>query len=107
MKSWSRLEGRYAFNCKNPDCDCYPGACYEDWRTKKLICPLYKPSKKDVVFNPEELISAVEDVAKKIKCKTCDGKGWVYTEWYGYEAAEEPPSEPCPKCNPEGYSNKE
>ena len=59
--------------------------------------------KNDIVFNPEELISAVKDVARSIKCKTCGDKGWVYTDWYGGEPLEEPPSEPCPKCYPDWH----
>jgi len=58
--------------------------------------------KKDIQFNAEELISAVEQTRDSLKkCKTCGGKKWVYTEWYGYEAAEEPPTSPCPTCNPD------
>jgi len=44
-KRWHQLEERYAFTCKNPYSNCYCGACIEDWRTKKLVCPCYKETK--------------------------------------------------------------
>ena len=63
--------------CQCPGCPCYPGACLEDWRTRKVVCIHYasKHRPADLDRDPWQVIDALpsrQDYLKKlVDAETC------------------------------------